>query len=211
MLIIQFNDGKNPKALAWGYRWNNKSDMKYGIDMIKEIAQADNRFFYLKYASGMGDAIGGFGFDVNGRSNVKLNKGGTCIDPPQMMNPCYAPVLENPGECKPPSINGAVEDNGYFFDYWVICSGSSATARFTSGWFEKYLSYWVTNDIDSRWEYSGEGASSRNLKNGSVDAWYMDNDAFTDQSKSTYYRCMNSGAKCDGKDFFDSITPVMPP
>jgi len=205
MLIIQLNDGEDPAALAWGYKWNGT---KYGYDMLNDIAKADKRLFYLKFQSGsMGYAIGGIGFDFSGSSNVKLNKGGTCVDPPLVMNPCFDSPPD-PGACVAP-VNGSIVTNDYDFDYWVLCPG--VDMRWQKGWFEKYWSYWVTDNVDSRWEYSGLGASSRVLANNSVDAWYMDLYAFESEDLSTFWVCMMFGGDCDGRTFFGDITPVMPP
>src|ERR1700750_554644 len=44
--VVQWNDGKNPDALVWGFRWNGNAS---GEDMLKAIAKADHRFFTLLY------------------------------------------------------------------------------------------------------------------------------------------------------------------
>jgi hypothetical protein len=185
MLILQWNDEKSPDALAWGYRWN-AGETKYGYDMINDIAKADKRLFYIKiFDLGMGYAIGGLGFDASSDNNIQLNNGGPCESP----------------------IGGSVDADGYDFDDWVLCDDTNA--RWQAGWYVGYWSYWVS-DNDSKWEYSGLGASSRELMNNSVDAWYFDIN-LNDPELSTYYRCMAEPDNCDGRDFFGTIISVMPP
>jgi hypothetical protein len=181
MLIIQWNDGRKPDALAYGYKWTEE-ETKKGYDMINDIVRADKRLFFLKLSgTAYGAAIGGFGFDIGG--DAKVSKG---------------------GPCQPP-VNGSVDTDGYDFDYWKLCE--STNARWGAGWYEAYWSYWVSDDIDSKWEYSGLGASSRVLTNNSVDAWYLDLD-LNDPDKSTFHRCMAEPDNCDGRNFFGTIASV---
>jgi len=219
VLIIQLNDGKEPAALAWGYRWDT-TETKHGIDMINDIAEADPRFYVLLYNTNgvdfngnlLGVAVGGFGFDAN--SNVKLNRSGSCTDQEFGANGCIGPF--EVGSCQAP-VGGKIITDVYDFDYWRLCPGSSTGARWQSGWFETYISYWVTDDgpgepVGNEWKYSNWGASSRILKNRSIDAWYWDYYAFRDMEISTYYNCMLMGEDCDGRDYFkNDITPVLPP
>ncbi|GBU25668.1 hypothetical protein R83H12_02323 [Fibrobacteria bacterium R8-3-H12] len=179
MLIIQWNDDETPAALAWGYRWNGTA---HGYDMIDSIAKADKRLFYLRFWSGyLGYAVAGIGFDVGG--DAKVSNGGSCQSP----------------------VDGSVDADKYDFDAWKLCDGTDA--RWAAGWYEAYWSYWVADNIEDKWEYSGLGASSRILTNNSVDAWYFDLD-LNDPENSTYYRCMEEPDNCDGKKFFGTITPV---
>ena len=186
MLIVQWNDGKKPDALAYGYRW---SGTKHGYDMIDDIAKADKRLFYIFFNDfALGNAIGGIGFDAGGNNDVKLSNGGSCVSP----------------------VNGSIATDGYDFDNWKLCD--NANARWQAGWYETgYWSYWVTDIIDGKWEYSDLGASSRVLKNNSIDAWDFDINAFTGDDNSTYYKCMGPGKNCDGRNYFDIITPVSKP
>jgi hypothetical protein len=182
MLVIQWNDKKSPAALVWGYRWNGT---KYGYDMIDDIAKADERFFHLRFGAGyLGYAIAGIGFDISG--DAKISNGGSCQSP----------------------VDGSVDADKYDFDYWKLCAGTSA--RWSAGWYEAYWSYWVSDNIKGKWEYSGLGASSRVLTNNSVDAWYFDLD-MNDPEISTFYRCMEEPDNCDGRNFFGAITPVNAP
>jgi hypothetical protein len=173
MLIIQWNDGKEPAALAWGYKWNGT---KYGIDMLMDIAKADEKFFLLVFSDfAFGYALGGIGYDIKGNNSIQLkNETGTPQTP----------------------VDGLVETNVYDFDDWTC---TDDTAHWKAGWYAGYWSYWVADNISSKWEYSGLGASSRELTNNSVDAWDFDNDM------SSFYRCMGN-EDCSGRDYFGNIT-----
>jgi len=187
MLIIQWNDNNTPQALAWGYKWNGT---KYGLDIINDVAKEDKKLFYLThYTGGMGNTLAGIGFEASGSVNAKIGNGISCESP----------------------TDGVVYAHAYDYDDWKPCGGTNP--RWGSGWFVSYWSYWVADNykVGDKWEYSGWGASSRELENNSVDAWYFDVD-MNDPEISSYYRCMVDGDDCDGKNFFaGNITPVMPP
>jgi len=145
MLIIQWNDGKTPGALAYGYRWE-KGQEKTGNDMIIDIAKADKRLFYLKFSDAIGrSVIGGIGFSASGEAKIGID-GVSCKSP----------------------VNGSVETSSYNFDSWKICDG--ADARWFAGWSNGYWSYW-TSDNTYVLNYSDVEVSSRVLKNKSIDAW----------------------------------------
>ncbi|MCL1966519.1 MAG: fibrobacter succinogenes major paralogous domain-containing protein, partial [Fibromonadales bacterium] len=147
MLIIQWNDGKTPEALAWGYKWEEKDGPKYGIDVINDIASVDERLFYLRHNTGVwGFDIGGLGFNASGEAKIGKNE-----------ETCQSPV------------DGSVQTNSYDYDSWVICNG--ADARWYAGWTNGYWSYWTSENDASKLGYSSVGASSRVLKNKSIDAW----------------------------------------
>ena len=42
-LVIEWNDGKIPSAMAWGYRWNGQAT---GLDMLKAIAGSSSTTYY---------------------------------------------------------------------------------------------------------------------------------------------------------------------
>jgi hypothetical protein len=184
MLIIQWNDNKSPGALAYGYRWD-KDETKKGYNMINDIAKEDERLFYLRFWSGdyLGYAIAGIGFDISG--NAKIGNGTSC-EPP---------------------VDGSVNAERYDFDNWKLCDGFDA--RWGAGWYDGYWSYWVADNPEDRWVYSGLGASSRELTNNSIDAWYFDLD-MNDPDVSTYHRCMMTPGNCDGRTFFSDIAPAIP-
>ncbi len=146
--VVQWNDGKNADALIWGFRWDGNAT---GEDMLKAIAKADRRFFSLLYqGTQFGSAIGGLGFDLNGANTTGLYKNGNVTYP-------YYPV------------NGIVNTTEYDFDLYTSID---AADHWQSGWTSNgYWSYWVKNPTDTEFGYSGLGASSRVLENGSWDVW----------------------------------------
>jgi len=146
--VVQWNDGKNPDALVWGFRWNGTAT---GEDMLKAIASADHRFFSLLYqGTQFGTAIGGLGFDLNGTGTNALYKNGNTTYP-------YYPV------------GGIVNTTAYDFDEYAA---ADATDHWQSGWTTNgYWSYWVKDPTDTDFGYSGVGATARTLVNGSYDVW----------------------------------------
>lgn len=146
--VVQWNDGKNPDALVWGFRWNGNAT---GEDMLKAIAKADHRFLSLLYqGTQFGSAIGGLGFDLNGANSNALYKNGDVMYP-------YYPV------------NGVINTSAYDFDQYTA---ADAADHWSSGWTTNgYWSYWVKDPTDAGFGYSGVGATTRALVNGSWDVW----------------------------------------
>lgn len=63
-LVIQWNDGKSPVALAWGYRWNAPSASV--SDMLLALMDAGVGLFGRgDSATGYGASYYGFGYDAN--------------------------------------------------------------------------------------------------------------------------------------------------
>ncbi|PIF43363.1 putative secreted protein (Por secretion system target) [Chryseobacterium sp. 52] len=153
--VVQWNDSKNPDALVWGFRWNGTAT---GEDMLRAIAQADHRFFTLLYpGTQFGTAIGGMGFDLNGQNSNALYKNGDTTYP-------FYPV------------GGVVNTSAYDFDTYAAADTND---HWKSGWtVNGYWSYWVKDPTDADFGYSGVGATSRTLQNGSWDVWNF-NPSFT--------------------------------
>lgn len=146
--VVQWNDSKNPDALVWGFRWNGTAT---GADMIKAIAKADQRLFTLLYqGTPQGTAVGGFGFDLDGQNLTGLFYNGNTS----------APLLP---------VNGIVNTTAYNFDGYTAIDTND---HWQSGWATNgYWSYWIKNPASANFGYSGVGASSRVLQNGSWDVW----------------------------------------
>ncbi|MGD9506378.1 MAG: hypothetical protein AB7W37_15830 [Syntrophobacteraceae bacterium] len=141
-LVIEWNDGKEPQTIVWGYRWDGTAT---GADMLAAISGsgyatggpfsgnmtgADSRLYtQLEWWSGY-DAytVYAFGYDVDGDGfgwQEDADESGGPADP---------------------------DDHGY------------------EGWYTGYWSYWVSDD-GSEWAYSGWGISARELSDGSWDGW----------------------------------------
>lgn len=71
-LVIAWNDGKSPEALAWGYRGTDETTV---ITLLNEVVKADPRLFSLTRRQG-GYTVDGLGFDLNGENTVALVVGG---------------------------------------------------------------------------------------------------------------------------------------
>jgi len=146
--VVQWNDAKNPDALVWGFRWDGTAT---GEDMLKAIAKADKRFYSLLYYSGpgLGTAIGGIGFDLDGKGTVGLyNNGNTTY-------PLYP-------------LDGVVNTSAYDFDNYTAIDSND---HWGAGWYTGYWSYWVKEPGQTDYGYSPWGATSRVLENGSWDVW----------------------------------------
>lgn len=154
--VVQWNDSKNPDALVWGFKWDGNAT---GEDMLKAIAKADHRFYTLLYqGTQFGSAIGGLGFDLNGANTNALYKNGNVTYP-------YYPV------------DGIVNTTAYDFDQYTA---ADLADHWSSGWTTNgYWSYWVKDPTDTDFGYSGVGASTRALVNGSWDVWNF-NAGFSD-------------------------------
>ena len=150
MLVIDWYFGGS-QTLVWGYRWNGNA---CGLDMVMAVANADPRFTFLThYTGGMGNTIAGFGYDVDKQGSQCLYYDGNTSTP-------ICPV------------DGVVTTTAYNYDYWTPVDPSD---YWRAGWYEGYWSYQVKDDIDGVFAYSGLGASSRMLSDGSVDGWgYQD-------------------------------------
>lgn len=146
-LVIEWHDGKTPDALVWGYKWDGE---KYGIDMIRDIVQADPRLTFLTHMTGpMGYTIGGLGYHIDKSGNQYL------IYNNDTKNPIYPE-------------KGIVSTDKYNYDKWTY---SDTKDHWCAGWYNGYWSYWVKDNRTDAWEYSNWGASSRKLVNGSWDGW----------------------------------------
>lgn len=148
-IVVQWNDTKTPEAMVWGFRWDGNAT---GVDMINAIAKADSRFYALTYNSGpsLGVAMGGFGYNIDGKGAVGLYKDNNTSSP-------YYPQ------------DGIITTNTYDFDAY---NSMDATDHWQSGWKTKgFWGYYSRNSANGNFSFSGVGASTRQLTNGSWDLW----------------------------------------
>ncbi|MFP3832234.1 DUF5074 domain-containing protein [Chryseobacterium sp. SIMBA_028] len=145
--VVQWNDSKNPDALVWGFKWDGNAT---GEDMLKAIAKADHRFYTLLYqGTQFGTAIGGIGFDLNGQNSRALIKNNNAT------YPLYP-------------LDGIVNTTAYDFDEYTA---QDTGDHWNAGWYNGFWSYWVKDPTDADFGFSGVGATSRVLQNGSWDVW----------------------------------------
>lgn len=175
--------------MVWGYRWDG---VAYGHDMLVAVAKADPRLLLLTQETDINYTVSGIGYHPASRSNlllyydlesVKTNSGiGFKFDEP---NPGLKQerVPEEPLQEIITAIEEGLETGiiyhpfnytnygyaCYDYDHW---SCLTPDAKWRSGWyFMGYWSYWVKNDVEQKFSYSGLGSSIRELVNGSWDGW----------------------------------------
>lgn len=145
---VQWNDPKETNALVWGYRFDGD---KRGIDIITDIARADPRLYVMveNADASMGYTICGIGYDVDGDGEIALRQKSTG----KILQPSEEGIFYTLGHYDYDDYEAVDPD-----DYWG------------SGWYQSYWSYWV-KEGNGDFGYSGLGASSRKLKDGSWDGW----------------------------------------
>jgi hypothetical protein len=142
--VVDWNNGSTTQSLAWGYRWDGVAT---GEDMIRAIAAANvGLYATVGYFDGLGYAIFGLGFDANQNGIFGVSPSLTFV------NGIATQSRDNE------IVDGrTVTDTGDFY---------------AEGWWEGYWSYWVpSSEPNGDWSYSGWGASSRKLEDGTWDGW----------------------------------------
>ncbi len=194
-LVIDFQDGKDERALVYGYRWNGKAT---GEDLVRAVAaQSSALTVMIQYTGTMGSTLNAVGISA-GREELDFLKydfdraaiGGEVsfgfFEPNTSMGQEAAPGFEAEHMCAS-AIERAKETGiiehplnaflygypAYDYDYWQLEEGYAEASdyRWQSGWYEGYWSYWHgPNDYDFL-GYSGLGMSSTELVDGYVQAW----------------------------------------
>ncbi|MEG0011972.1 MAG: T9SS type A sorting domain-containing protein [Muribaculaceae bacterium] len=144
-LVIDWFDGKG-ETLVWGYRFDGDAT---GYDMVEAVAKADSRFLFLTHSTNLGNTIAGLGYDINNSGNQYLIFNGDTTNP------------------KYPKL-GIVTTDTYNYDDWT---SPDAADHWRSGWNYGYWSYQVKESQAESFYYSGLGATSRILSDGSWDGW----------------------------------------
>jgi hypothetical protein len=70
--VVDWNDGKSPESLLWGYRWDGAAT---GLDMFQAIVNADSRLFAHLGIYAWGTAVQGIGYDLNGNGSFGVAPG----------------------------------------------------------------------------------------------------------------------------------------
>lgn len=148
-LVIDWDHtSSQDEALVWGFRWNG---IATGEDMLRAIVEADSRLYLRHGASGLlGLPIYGLGYDENndGQFALTTNVSFSAEGFAKTSVPDQPPI--QPGE-------SADEENRY------------AEGFFTGFW---HYAVGVGDPFDSgSWTSSAIGLSSRELVDGSWDAW----------------------------------------
>lgn len=186
-LVIEWHDGKSPDALVWGYRWDGEAN---GHDMIVAIAKADPRLVLLTQHTGwMGYTIGGVGYSEQ-TLNITYDLESARTDPKnafEFESPITNPLLGQTGFPSAPAadVANAIREGvgsgviyhpfnaqrygypSYDYDHWLCNTGG----HWKAGWYKGYWSYFIKDSQTGTFSYSGLGSTSRQLTDGSWDAW----------------------------------------
>jgi hypothetical protein len=173
MMVVQWNDGKNPVALVWGYKFNDISkttptDSITGENMILDIMRQDPRFYllgneglsttYEGVTTYLGLAVGGIGYDPAKNLSLYRNTDDSTWATPNVLPRFFVP------------------DSTYDYDDWECDSSNCTIVRWQSGW--KRGNWWYDTTNAATFSSSWVGTSSRKLINGSRDAYYYVDTAF---------------------------------
>jgi hypothetical protein len=203
-LVVKFTDGKRTAGdsiLAWGYRFNPKdaygdSVLVHTIDMIRAVANSDQRFTVLSQYTGVyGFTVGGFGFNYSdgecARVPLAFNYNGAKADPSIAFHyegspNCAAGQVATPispvskaADAIATAANAGVIDHpfnafygypAYDYDYWVLTSASNPKYEWQAGWYNNgFWSFYTKNQLSGSFVSSLLGISTRRLYNHFVD------------------------------------------
>jgi hypothetical protein len=195
MMVVQWNDGKTPVALVWGYLFDSTkttsaTDSATGEDMIMAIVKDDPRLYLLSYKDpnhpDYGIAVGGIGFDPDSPDEIlKLSRDGGTPEAP-----------DGDGFFTPREFwNTHITPNAYsFYDFDLWTCPNCGDSRWQSGWYNG--SWWYYVDSANTWSLAEVGVSSRRLKKGSRDLHSYANSSYVWPN---------------GPDFPTTLTPILPP
>ncbi len=158
-IVIQWNDENTPNTLVWGYRWDGEA---CGLDMAIAVAKADPRLVVLtQYTGSMGNTICGFGYGEEPFKVIYNGGGDKAKADKAIAEGMESGVIYHPFGAE----EGGQPD--YDYDDW----SAEGALHWNAGWYKGYWSYNVRDNQTDDFGYSGLGASSRMLTNGSWDAW----------------------------------------
>lgn len=179
-IVLTWHDTNKtvPDNMVWGYRWSADVDTISGLVLFQEVMKADPRLIGLiQYTGSMGYTINGIGYGNGGRSTVgvyfdyaEAQKHNTYPSDAETLAANAISAGNQTGIIDHPF--GAPSESGrpiYDYDYWTALVASST--HWFAGWYQGYWSYFVRDSYDSDFSYSGYGASSRKVQNGTWDAW----------------------------------------
>ena len=180
-IVLTWHDTNKtvPDNMVWGYRWSADVDTISGLSLFESVMKADPRLVGLvQYTGSMGYTINGIGysefrsdvevtFDYEGASakfkypydkETTEEMAATAISEGEDDGVIYHPFDAN--------ISGGPY---YDYDYWTASTASNV--HWFAGWYSGYWSYFVRDSYTQDFSYSGYGASSRKVQNGTWDAW----------------------------------------
>lgn len=165
--------------LVWGYRWDASENNVSGLTLFEAVMKADPRLVGLvQYSGSMGSTINGIGYNEPNATSLPITfdlagaKANVSYSYPRNAATLAANAItagKQSGVIYHPF--GATDATGpaYDYDYWI--AATTATSHWSAGWMKGYWSYFVRSSHTSNFSYSGLGASSRQVQNGTWDAW----------------------------------------
>ncbi|MDE6006305.1 MAG: leucine-rich repeat domain-containing protein [Muribaculaceae bacterium] len=162
-LVIQWNNGKDNYALAFGYRFEGRPT---GIDMLRCVVENNPQLYGLFQRTNVSSGTEKFGYTING-IGWDTNNSGLPVKIIDTGNgdeeySSYTGFFEHPRGC-----NENVSYPDYDYDNWISADPDD---YWQAGWYKGYWSYWL-KDGNGGFSYSGVGASGRTLSDGSWDGW----------------------------------------
>lgn len=107
-VVVDWNDGKTPESIAWGYRWNGTAT---GLDMLQAIDLADPRFaVFTVNDPSFGAFVFGMGYDLN-------HNGGT-------FTPGTPGTATETGSASDPGDHYA---EGFYTKYWAYYNSDTGS------------------------------------------------------------------------------------
>lgn len=194
-LVVQFDEGSDPHAYVWGYRWED-GVTPTGEDMFKAVCANSKELVLLtQYTGSYGATVCGIGygnadrmldyiyFDLNKAKDYEFISF-DYYSVNSMFGQAEAPGDNTPAICQS-AIDAARDTHviqhpidaraygypAYDYDCWMIDGKVADKCQWASAWYEGYWSYWLASDSEDGWMYSGVGFTGRQLKDGAIDAW----------------------------------------
>lgn len=142
-LVIDWNDGKQPQTLLWGFRWNGTAS---GLDMLRAVVTNDSRLFAHVGQFSWGTALFGLGYD--------LNHSGGFNTTPALPFDAAGWLLE--------TGSGNADDTRVPAD---------SNDHFVEGWNTGFWAYYTKDGWTNAWASSWVGAADRVLTDGAWDGF----------------------------------------
>jgi hypothetical protein len=142
-LVVDWNDGKQPQSLLWGYRWNGTAS---GLDMLRAVVTNDSRLFAHVGQFVWGTAIFGLGYDLNHNGGFNTT--------PALSFDASGWLLET-GSGNANDARVPADSNDHFVE----------------GWNTGFWAYYTKGAWSNAWASSWVGAADRVLSDGAWDGF----------------------------------------
>ncbi len=142
--VVDWNGGKNPVSLAWGYKWDGTAT---GKDMLTAIAGTDN----------LRDSIGGTIIETTTGADERL----------------YVEMVDWGWGISIFGLGYDIDNDGFAYVFGDDETGHAGDSddHYKEGWSTSgYWSYWGSSDGVS-WDYPGIGFDGHTLSNGGWEGW----------------------------------------